>query len=338
LCAYVLRTGQPLLITPEIFEAMERRGEVEILVHRMVDWIGVPLKTQHGIIGVMAIQTYAPDIRLREEHKDLLMFVSTQIANAIERQQALGEIQQLNSRLEQRVAERTAQLESTNRELESFSYSVSHDLRAPLRAIRGYSQIIMSDHAAQVPGEVREHLGKVIEGAQQMNELIEALLSLSRMSRGQLNKTRVDLTALARTHAEVLSQNDAGRTVTFHIGEGLSAYADEKLINIVLQNLLGNAWKYTARVPIAHIEFGKQQQDDGGAFFVRDNGIGFDMKYSDKLFGAFQRLHPVDEFPGHGIGLATVLRIINRHGGRVWAESKTNAGATFYFSLPIKQE
>jgi signal transduction histidine kinase len=338
LCGYVLRTGQPLLVTPALFEEMERRGEVEILIRRMVDWLGVPLITQRGTIGVIAIQTYTPAVRLSPEHQALLMFVSTQIANAIERQQALAESQKFNQQLEQTVRDRTARLETANHELESFSYSVSHDLRAPLRAIRGYSQILMSEQAAQLSAEGRDYLGKVIDGAHQMNTLIEALLSLSRMSRGELRKTRLNLTEMARAVVKILTPAESTHAVTCDIAEGLSAYADEKLLDIVLQNLLGNAWKYTARIPNAHIEFGRQSQNGETIFFVRDNGIGFDMKYSDKLFGAFQRLHPVDEYPGHGIGLATVQRIITRHGGRVWAEGQPNVGATFYFSLPAEKE
>ncbi len=236
--------------------------------------------------------------------------------------------------LEQRVKERTAELEAANKELEAFSYSVSHDLRAPLRSIDGFSQALLEDYADKLDAQGQDTLRRVRAAAQRMAELIDGLLTLSRVTRSELRREIVDLTKLAQGVVEELERSDPHRPLEVAIAKGLAAHGDPRLLRGALQNLLGNAWKFTSRKPQARIEFGWSNHADGnGAFFVRDNGDGFDMAYANKLFAPFQRLHRQSEFPGTGIGLATVQRVILRHGGRIWAEGTVGQGATFYFTL-----
>jgi light-regulated signal transduction histidine kinase (bacteriophytochrome) len=239
----------------------------------------------------------------------------------------------LNAELERRVQERTAELVAANRELEAFSYSVSHDLRAPLRAMDGFSQALLEDCSAQLDPRGRDYLGRVRAAAARMAELIEDLLQLSRVTRAELRRESVDLSALARAVADELRQAQPGRAVELTVAEGLVGEGDARLLRIVLVNLLGNAWKFTGRQPQARIEFGGRRDADIQTFYIRDNGAGFDMAHATKLFGAFQRLHSMHEFSGTGIGLALVQRIVHRHGGRVWAESAPGQGATFHFTL-----
>ena len=244
------------------------------------------------------------------------------------------EIRQLNVHLERRVLERTTELQAANQELEAFSYSVSHDLRAPLRSIDGFSQAILEDYADKLDGQGREHLGRVRAATQHMGNLIDDLIKLAHVARAEMKREAVDLSVLAADVLASLRKREPERKVDWHIESGLIAQGDDHLLRVVLDNLLGNAWKFTGKTANATIEFGALHQETGRqAYFVRDNGVGFDMTYAGKLFGAFQRLHSVSEFPGTGIGLATVQRIIHRHGSRVWAESAVGEGATFYFSL-----
>jgi len=289
------------------------------------------------------------------------------LRNVTERRRAAEEIALLNQTLEERITERTAQLESanealtrevtqrieaqeeistlnrdllertklletTNRELESFSYSVSHDLRAPLRHINSFSAILMEEHRQQLPPEAQNYLQRIGAASSQMGDLIEDLLELSRVTRAQMTSTTINLSNLATSIATMLKESDTGRDARFIIQEGVTVRGDLSLLGLVMQNLLDNAWKYSSREQTAVIEFGLSTVAGVEALFVRDNGVGFDMQYRNKLFVPFQRLHGND-FKGTGIGLATVHRIVMRHGGRIWAESQLDRGATFYFTI-----
>jgi light-regulated signal transduction histidine kinase (bacteriophytochrome) len=242
------------------------------------------------------------------------------------------EIRRLNQELEERVIQRTSELEIANRELESFSYSVSHDLRAPLRHISGFSNILRNEHAHQLDSEGLHLLGRIIVGCEKMGLLIDDLLELSYVSRHDVRSRNVNLSAMARKIAENLKERDPQRRVRFEIDDDLIAHGDVRLLEIVLTNLLDNAWKYTALKDEGVIRFGSEHLAARPVFFVQDNGAGFDRSYADKLFTPFSRLHGA-EFEGTGIGLAIVQRVIHRHGGKIWAESAEGEGATFYFTL-----
>jgi PAS domain S-box-containing protein len=256
--------------------------------------------------------------------------ISASIRDVTERKKIEERIRELNQDLEQRAS----QLEAANRELEAFSYSVSHDLRAPLRTIDGFSLALLEDFGEQLPDEGRNYLMRIRTAAQRMAQLIDDLLNLSRLTRAPLSPEPTNLSKIAQQVIQNLQRESPDRMVNISIEPNITAQCDPRLIKVVFENLLSNAWKFTSKQEMAQIEFG--QTDDlqnGHVYFVRDNGAGFDMAYVNKLFGAFQRLHTNSEFPGIGIGLAIVQRIINRHGGRIWAEGAVNAGATFYFTL-----
>ena len=247
---------------------------------------------------------------------------------------AEAEVQAINAELEARVAQRTAELERANSSLEAFSYSVAHDLRAPLRALSGYSDALLEDYGDRLEETGRGYLGRIEAASEQMASLIDDLLQLSQVSRADMNLEPVDLSAEAAAIAAALASRDPGRRVRFAIADGVRVTADRSLIRSVVQNLLENAWKFTARRDGAVIEFASTAAEDGGVcYYVRDNGAGFDPAYAGKLFKPFERLHAVTEFPGTGIGLASVARIVERHGGRVWAQGAVDRGATFYFTL-----
>jgi len=256
---------------------------------------------------------------------------------------SVGDEHVLRARMEQMEAEvfqssqqvkvANEQLQVANRELEAFCYSVSHDLRAPLRGLDGFSQALLEDYGDKLGGDGKNLLQRIRTGSQRMGQLIDDLLNLSRVSRSELHREPIDLSGIASDVATELRGLDPHRHVALRIGEGLKAKGDPQLLRVVLENLLGNAWKYTAKKSKATIEFGVNQDNGNSSFFVRDNGVGFDMQYADKLFTPFQRLHAMNEFPGTGVGLATVQRIISRHGGRVWVEAAVNQGATFHFTL-----
>ena len=255
-----------------------------------------------------------------------------------ELQRRMDELEQLNAELEQRVDERTAELAAANKELEAFCYSVSHDLRAPLRSIDGFSLAVLEDYGHLLDEEGQGYLQRVRLASQRMAELIDGLLNLSRLTRGEIVRQEVDLSTIAGAVAEVIKQAHPNRDVCVSIEPDLKAYGDSGMLRILFENLLGNAFKFTANRTDARVEIGKTVEKESvrTIFYVRDNGAGFDMVYADKLFGAFQRLHTVHEFPGNGIGLATVQRIINRHGGEIWAHGEVEHGATFFFSLSKK--
>jgi len=293
-----------------------------------------------GSINVYSAEThfFTPDIiQLMLELTADISFALDVFAGRKRRELAENEIRQLNIELERRVAERTHQLEMVNKELEAFCYSVSHDLRAPLRSIDGFSQVLLKKHHGQLDATGKDYLERVRRSSQHMGHLIDDMLQLSQVTRGSLKRDLADLSAIAQQAAEELRKAHPRRQVRFILQQGLAIHGDAGLLRIAMDNLLGNAWKYTGKKTQAEIEFGARDIDGTHTFFVRDNGAGFNMEYAQKLFGAFQRLHGASEFEGTGIGLATVQRIVHRHHGKVWAEAKEGQGATFYFTLPQRE-
>ncbi len=236
-------------------------------------------------------------------------------------------------KLSEDMAARNVELEYANRELESFVYSVSHDLRAPLRSIMGFTKIVMEDYAGTLDAQGRDYLDRIARGSARMSHLIDALLDLSRISRQEVQRTDVDLSAMAGSIISELREAHPDRQVDVRIGEGVSAFADRRLIELVLSNLLDNAWKFTARSGSARIEFGADEKDGPTVYYVRDNGVGFDQEYAEKMFLPFHRLHSDSEYEGTGIGLSIVERIVRRHGGRIWAEGAAGGGAVVYFTV-----
>jgi light-regulated signal transduction histidine kinase (bacteriophytochrome) len=285
-------------------------------------------------LGLLAV-LYANHRPPQAQVAPVLRLLASRAAAELERLQHVAAIERLNAELERRVADRTAQLLASNTEFEAFSYSVSHDLRAPLRAIAGFSRALEEDYGANLDETARDYLRRIQSGSKRMGDLIDDLLNLARISRSDLRLRPVDLSKLARKiGAEAAAQS--GRAIDFVVTPGLSARADPDLLRVALTNLIDNAWKYTRQTAAPRVEFTRlpvPDADGATVFLVRDNGAGFDMRYASKLFGAFQRLHHVDDFEGTGIGLATVRRILHRHGGRIWAEAAPGEGARFYFTL-----
>ena len=257
------------------------------------------------------------------------LLVSAAIRDVTQRKRMEEDVQKLNDDLKQRAS----QLEAANKELEAFSYSVSHDLRAPLRSIDGFSHVLLEDYSEQLPEEGRNYLERVRAAAQRMAMLIDDLLNLSRVTRTAVQPKFINLSKMAEEILSGLQENQGERQATFSITPNLMVEADPRLMHIVMENLLSNAWKFTSKREQTIIEFGQKAHLKERTFYIRDNGVGFDMTYAKKLFGVFQRLHSVSEFPGTGVGLATVHRIISIHGGRIWAESVEGKGTTFYFTL-----
>ena len=287
----------------------------------------IPICKKHG--GCVDVE-FVSNVYM-VDHKRV---VQCNIRDITERRRKTVSTGELNAELEQRVQLRTAQVEMLNKELETFNYSVSHDLRAPLRRIAGFVTALEEDYGHKVDSEGKQLIQQIRTSTQHMTVLIEALLKLASFSSISLKRRPTNLSAIAHEIAADLQQGDPGRHVEFVITEDIAVAGDSTLLRIVMDNLLRNAWKFSARLDSARIEFGVDSNTDRGpAYFVRDNGAGFDMKYAGRLFGAFQRLHSEDEFPGTGVGLASVRRIVNRHGGQIWAQSLVGKGATFYFML-----
>jgi len=363
-----LRQGQTIMV--DDLNACSNRSKLEemLLNEGMCTYVGVPLIAQEELIGTLNLGANRPHA-FTHEQLDIVREVTNQLAVAIQQARLHEQVRLHAAELEQRVAERTAELSErvaeveqlnaamadllqdlqtanqnleqtalklhdANQELESFAYSVSHDLRAPLRAIAGFSGILLEDYAPQLPPEAQGYLDRVRDNAQRMGDLIDSLLTFSRLGRQALKQETIDLAELVHQALEDLKDAQQGRQVDISIGDLPPCQGDPTLLKQVLINLLSNALKFTRRREVAHIEIGCQEtSNDKHVYFVKDNGAGFDMQYADKLFGVFQRLHHANEYEGTGVGLAIVQRIIHRHGGRVWAEAKADRGATFFFTL-----
>lgn len=295
-----------------------------------------PVSQLTDYVTRLSLETGAPgmDPRLLQHRDEIGMLSRAFDAMTRRLQAAFAELQQEETRLRERVDEQTQSLQQANKELEAFSYSVSHDLRAPLRAIDGFSQILSEDYEHLLDADGQDSIKRIRLATQRMGSLIDDLLELSRISQTPLVKVEVDLSALANDIARDLSTVEPDRAVSWRIAPNVQVRGDRNLLRILMVNLLGNAWKYSANVPQATIEFGAISTGSGKTCFIRDNGAGFDMQYQEKLFKPFSRLHGRAEFEGTGIGLATVQRILNRHGGKIWAEGRLNEGACFYFQLP----
>jgi signal transduction histidine kinase len=312
----------------------------EALKREFMSVAAFPVRVNGRVAGVFTL--YAGEsgffdgqrIRLLAELAADISFALEGMERERQRQEAEKALHALNLQLEQRVLERTSELESVNRELEAFGYSVSHDLRAPLRHISGFSEVFWDEFGDVLGDTGKAFLEKIQDACRQMTRLIDDLLELSRASRKEMDCHTVDVTALCHDVAHGLIHSEPQRSVTVNIAPAMTVRADRGLLRIVLHNLIDNAWKYTARKDHATIEVGIIDSGGEWVFYVRDDGVGFNMDYTEKIFDAFQRLHSNDEFPGTGIGLATVHRIVSRHGGRVWAEGQPGKGATFYFTIP----
>lgn len=326
---WVAGSGKPLLV-PDVNREARYHASLEKMETKSE--VAVPIKLKGTVIGVLDAQSTEPNA-FSQADVFTLQTIADQLAIAIHNARLYKQVQQHAAELEQRVAERTAELAAVNKELEAFAYSVSHDLRAPLRSISGFSRALQEDYSHKLGAQGQDFLRRVQEASQRMGQLIDDLLKLSRLTRSEMHRETVDLSTLVQTIAAEFKQREPERQVEFVIATELIAQGDAHLLRVVLENLLSNAWKFTSRHPQARIEFGVTQIKDQPAYFVRDDGAGFDMTYAGKLFVAFQRLHAMTEFQGTGIGLATVQRIIHRHGGQVWAEGEVDKGATFYFTL-----
>lgn len=292
----------------------------------------IPISNSKELLGKFMLY-YAEPHEFSDDQIQIAQTIANHVGFAVERKQAEENLRALNGDLEARVRQRTAELERANRELEAFSYSVSHDLRAPLRSIDGYSSLLRESARGRLSEDESAHVERVRSAVKQMSSLIDDLLSLSHVNRTSIARRSVDLTALANAQIERMRAGAPERVVECVVAPGLTAEMDPGLAPVLIDNLLDNAWKYTIGCPAARIEFGSLMSEHGErVYFVRDNGIGFDMQFVDKLFGAFQRLHADTQFAGQGIGLATAARVVRRHEGRIWAEGAPGNGATFYFT------
>ena len=324
--ARVLEGRQVLEFVTEPFRALARERITRLMRGESLPRVEVQFRALDDTIHDVEVSASVVD----EAGTPSVMAVLRDITD---RKRAERELQQLNEDLERRVRERTAQLEASNRELEAFAYSVSHDLRAPLRSIDGFSAAVIEDHAPILNEQCQDYLRRIRGATERMSELIDDLLALSRVTRSEMRRQPVDLARIAVEIWDELQRLDPGRQVDFSVQAEMIVQGDPGLLRVMLQKLLDNAWKFTRREPAARVSFGRMSTSGEAVFFVRDNGVGFDMSYASKLFGVFQRLHAQKDFEGSGVGLATAQRIVRRHGGRIWAEARPDGGATFFFTL-----
>jgi len=338
-CAEIINMEKELIPT----NASQLYADDELLVSMNIDsYFGAPILTkEHGVIGLVSVMDVKP-MELSEWTAPVLGVFASRLAIELQRKRAVDELQQLNTTLEERITERTRDLEASNRELAAFSYSVSHDLRAPVRTINSFMNILFEDFGEQFSAGAVDYLQRIKRAGNKLDHLIEDLLELSRVTRTEMLRRRVDISKIVAEEIQILKEMNPERKIEIQIADDLESWGDEGLIKILFQNLLSNAWKYTAQNKNPIIEIGRINKNVSNSFYVKDNGIGFDMKYSDQLFQPFQRLHTDEEFEGNGVGLATIMRIINRHGGEIRPESEVGKGTTFYFTLgesvPIKNQ
>ncbi len=317
----------------EVYTKEIRKSSIE-LPFDICNLVGAPITVNNTIWGTLLVVRNTRDVQWSNYEKSSLLTVARNMGSAIYRETVLEALEDLNDTLETRVVQRTDKMRSAIKELESFSYSISHDLRAPLRAISSFSQVLDEESEESLSETHREYLGHIIRGAQEMSELIDDLLNFSRMGRLPLNYSLIDLEGLVNEVIQELTLSIDDQEISFLVHSLPKCQGDKALVRQILVNLIWNAIKYSKNQPKTVIEIGANQNDDFIEYWVKDNGVGFDMAFADKLFGVFQRLHSGDDFDGTGVGLAIVKRIVDRHGGSVKAHAEVNKGATFYFSLP----
>lgn len=326
--AQILGSGQPFYGRRA---ALPPEEQAQVDPH-ILSFLQLPVFVGGVWWGIIGLDDCRVERRWTNAEVDALWMTAGLLSAVVQRQQAEEALRELNADLEERVRQRTLALEMAKIEMEAFAYSVSHDLRAPLRSIDGYSKLMLEDYAPWLDDQAQEYLHNVRQATQQMGHLIDDLLKLSRVTRQEMRLELVDLSLLSHEVANNLQQNESGRLVEIKIQPGMLVRGDPSLLRILLNNLLGNAWKFTAKARLAQVTVGMQRLDGERVFYVRDNGIGFDMKYRERLFRPFERLHE-SEYDGTGIGLATVQRVVQRHGGRIWAESEPGQGAAFFWTL-----
>lgn len=334
----VVQTNKPSLlinISESLISAFVKSPEHSELIKTigLKSAIIIPMLVRKKVFGILTLAMSSTERTFNQKDMEFAEEFGRRISLAMENTWLYKEMQEMNAELERRVAKRTLELEATNKELEAFSYSVSHDLRAPLRSIDGFSNKILKDYNDQFDAQAKDYFARIMNASKKMGVLIDDLLKLARLTRVEMKMEKTNLTEISKSIITELKESNPERNVSFYVKEYMIEIADRNLLQIALQNLLGNAWKYSRNQEMATIEFGSYKKEEQTIYYVRDNGVGFDMRYVDKLFGAFQRLHAVTEFEGTGIGLATVQRIIRRHHGNIWAESEVNKGSTFYFTL-----